>query len=190
MKKLTPADYLHMPWKNGAGTTIEIAVFPPGAQLHDFVWRVSRAQVVCDGSFSHFDGIERTLALLQGEGMRLNVDGKPMQVDAQQPVISFAGDAEIHAELLNGPIGDFNLMSRRSRATHQLHRWTGVTELSLPQATVLLYCAQGSGSVQQGTQHLPLQTDEAVLLSASPLPTTLQSNADSVFYAVQINLNA
>ena len=64
MKILRPADYRSMPWKNGAGTTIEIAVFPEQAGLDDFVWRVSRAQVVADGGFSHFAGIDRSLALL------------------------------------------------------------------------------------------------------------------------------
>jgi environmental stress-induced protein Ves len=47
-----------MPWKNGGGETTEIAVFPDGAGLSDFDWRVSMARVDGDGPFSSFPGIE------------------------------------------------------------------------------------------------------------------------------------
>ena len=50
-------------WKNGGGSTTEIAVFPPDAGFDDFDWRVSLATVAADGPFSAFPGIERTLAM-------------------------------------------------------------------------------------------------------------------------------
>ena len=55
-----------MPWKNGGGTTIEIAVSPHGAGLDDFDWRVSMAHVASHGPFSLFPNIDRTLAVLSG----------------------------------------------------------------------------------------------------------------------------
>ncbi len=73
---LSPADYRRMPWKNGGGHTTEIAAFPAGAGLASFVWRVSIADVLQDGPFSPFPGIDRTLVLLEGEGMRLSGDGR------------------------------------------------------------------------------------------------------------------
>src|SRR5688500_2425780 len=44
-RHLTPANYRVMPWKNGQGTTTEIAAFPPGAGLETFVWRISMADI-------------------------------------------------------------------------------------------------------------------------------------------------
>ena len=41
MRILRAPDYRRMPWKNGGGETTEIAVFPAGAGLDDFDWRVS-----------------------------------------------------------------------------------------------------------------------------------------------------
>ncbi len=59
------------PWKNGGGTTREIAVRPPGAGMDAFAWRVSVADIVADGPFSAFPGIDRQIALLDGAGVHL-----------------------------------------------------------------------------------------------------------------------
>src|SRR4029077_2512621 len=75
VRLLTPNDYRSMPWKNGAGRTTEIAVHPPGAALDAFAWRVSIADVEQDGPFSRFPGIDRTIVLLGGSGMRLRGTG-------------------------------------------------------------------------------------------------------------------
>ncbi len=62
-----------MPWKNGGGTTLELAVAPPGATLDSgFAWRLSSAEVAASGPFSAFPGLERTLLLLAGDGFRLD----------------------------------------------------------------------------------------------------------------------
>jgi uncharacterized protein len=61
-------DYRRMPWKNGGGETAEIAVFPEGATLDDFDWRISMATVSADGPFSLFPGVDRTLSVLEGDG--------------------------------------------------------------------------------------------------------------------------
>ncbi len=64
-----------MPWKNGGGETVEIAVFPEGAGFKDFGWRISLASVASDGPFSAFPGIDRTLTVIDGVGIDLVVDG-------------------------------------------------------------------------------------------------------------------
>jgi len=66
LRIIRSADYLTRPWKNGGGTTRDIASSPPGASLDDFVWRLSLAQVDRDGPFSRFDNVDRTLVLLSG----------------------------------------------------------------------------------------------------------------------------
>ncbi len=72
---LKGSTYRRMPWKNGAGETVEIAVSPEGAALFDFDWRISMATVATDGPFSIFPGIDRTLSILEGNGMSLSIDG-------------------------------------------------------------------------------------------------------------------
>ena len=54
MRILRASDHRVMLWKNGGGSTTEIAVFPPGAGIGAFDWRVSMASVVGDGAFSAF----------------------------------------------------------------------------------------------------------------------------------------
>jgi environmental stress-induced protein Ves len=53
-------------WKNGAGTTREIAVEPAGAGTDDFDWRLSLAEVDRDAPFSAFPGVDRCIVLLRG----------------------------------------------------------------------------------------------------------------------------
>src|SRR3954470_15521560 len=77
MRILRAADHKVMPWKNGLGATTEIAISPERDGLGDFAWRVSMAQVANDGPFSSFPGIDRTLLVLAGCGMMLDVDGRP-----------------------------------------------------------------------------------------------------------------
>ena len=70
MRILRASDYKRTPWKNGAGETVELAVFPPGASVGDFDWRISMSSLVADGAFSLFPGIDRTLCILSGRVCR------------------------------------------------------------------------------------------------------------------------
>ena len=190
MKKLTADNYRNMPWKNGAGTTIEMAVFPEHAQLDNFVWRISRAMVVTDGGFSHFADIDRTLALLSGLGMRLNVNGDQYQLDQQKNMAVFPGDAQTHAESIDGPISDFNLMSRRTVCTHHLTHWEGKSLHRLPVNTVFLYCAKGVGKLTATKSTCELTDEESLQFSSEDNPTdwTLECSANSQFYCAQIDI--
>jgi len=180
-----------MPWKNGAGTTIEIAVFPKEATLDNFIWRVSRAQVVSDGEFSCFDDMDRSLALLNGVGMRLISDGVVQQVDKKNNIVTFSGSAKTHAELISGPINDFNLMSRHSVCSHQLMRWADQQTQKLPANTVLLYCAHGTGKLLAKKQVIDLCEDESVHFSSQheAQETILHCDPNSCFYCIQIQMN-
>lgn len=110
-----------LPWKNGRGVTLELAIAPPGADLSDFEWRISSARVDSAGAFSHFPGIDRSLGLLSGAGLRLNLpEQTSLDLDRNNPVLSFAGELDVQAELLDGPVQDFNLMSRRGHWRHRL----------------------------------------------------------------------
>ena len=85
MRLIREKSYRRQPWKNGGGETIEIAVFPAGASVDDFDWRISMALVATDGPFSTFSGIDRTLTILDGQGIDLFVEGQPPTRITDQP---------------------------------------------------------------------------------------------------------
>jgi environmental stress-induced protein Ves len=103
------------PWKNGGGTTREIAVWPPEAGLGMFDWRVSIGTVAANGPFSMFPGMDRTIVLLDGAGMRLrSADGSVAhRLDEPHEPFAFSGDAAVDCILIGGPASDFNVMTRR-----------------------------------------------------------------------------
>jgi hypothetical protein len=104
-----------MPWRNGKGTTTEVMISPAGAMLDAFDWRISMADVTEDGPFSAFPGIDRTLAVLDGAGLMLEVDGGPgKKVSRTTRPLEFPGDARTKARLLGGPVVDLNVMTRRA----------------------------------------------------------------------------
>ena len=125
VRHLRAHDRKPQPWKNGGGTTSEIAAFPAGASLDEFGWRVSIAEVASGGPFSTFPGVDRTLVVLDGEGIDLDVEGRPTSTlgPASAPY-RFPADAPTVATLRSGPIRDLNVMTRRGRFDH------GVTRLA------------------------------------------------------------
>ncbi len=123
VRVLRAAHHRAMPWKNGGGTTWEVAVSPPGAGLDDFDWRVSLARVEADGPFSAFPGVDRGFAVLEGEGVALAVGGAAeAAIRPGDPPFGFSADLPTVARLLGGPVTDLNAMTRRARVSHQLHR--------------------------------------------------------------------
>ena len=145
---LRGADLVASPWKNGGGVTREIAAESTGASagLDAFAWRVSVADVAQAGPFSRFEGVDRTLVLLEGAGMLLDESGPAAQTLAlRQPldVARFAGETPIEARLVDGPTRDFNLMLRRGVARGTLEVWSVPKAQRFAVQTVLLYCARG-----------------------------------------------
>ena len=114
-----------MPWKNGGGTTQEIACWPVGAGLADFGWRVSIAPIAAAGPFSVFEGVDRIIMLLDGEGVRLRSrDGAiDHRLDVPHRPFAFAGEAEIDCMPQGAASSDFNVMTRRGqwRAELKVH---------------------------------------------------------------------
>ena len=143
---LAPADYRRMPWKNGGGHTTEIATFPAGSNLASFVWRLSVADVLRDGPFSLFPGVDRTVVLLAGAGMRLTGDGKPFELRTPFQPLEFSGDAPLQCRLLAGPVRDFNLMVRRDAARGSIVACRDGRE-PLPVAETCV-CHAASGAVE------------------------------------------
>lgn len=144
MHILRAGQYTRMPWKNGGGETTEIAVYPEGASVEDFAWRVSMATVASDGPFSLFPGIDRTLSVLEGEGMVLDIEGQePVTLTPASAPLSFPADVPTSARLVRGPITDLNVMTRRGHFAHRVerHHVPGVLELEVADG-LLFSCAR------------------------------------------------
>lgn len=120
---LRHAEHRRMPWKNGGGETAEVAVYPEDVDLSGFGWRVSMATVAVDGPFSTFPGVDRTLAILSGDGMELDIEGKGRYLlkPDSEPLL-FAADTNTFARLSSGTITDLNVMTRRDRFSHCVER--------------------------------------------------------------------
>ncbi len=137
---LRAADYPAMPWKNGAGTTREI-VRDAGDGLEGFGWRVSIADVGAPGPFSAFTGYQRVISVLQGEGMRLSVDGIDSRDLRALDAFAFDGASAVDCTLLGGAIRDFNLIysPTRYRARLQWLRLDREAHFFSSASTVLLF---------------------------------------------------
>ena len=155
------------PWKNGGGSTMEIAISPHDASLAEFDWRISLATITADGPFSSFPGIDRSLMLLDGDSVQLTLDGtRKVTLSAAQPMLWFPGEAVVSAQV-KGPTTDFNVMTRRDRCRHQLEKITAPGKLARRSDVTLLFVA-GAGPVlaRGGEQQFALARYDALLLDA------------------------
>ena len=153
MQRWSESDYQTMPWKNGGGSTTELAIFPAGADLDNFIWRLSTAQVAVDGPFSNFPGIDRTLAMLSGAGLILHTKAEQgttpsgaVHLTQNSAPYCFAGELAVAAELAEGSVSDLNMMTRRDVCTHTMRKLlSGHYHIDAQGARqILLYCVAGN----------------------------------------------
>ncbi|HEV2649629.1 MAG TPA: HutD family protein [Rhizomicrobium sp.] len=138
MKILRASERVRTLWKNGGGTTTEVAVHPPGAGFDDFGWRVSIADVRQGGPFSQFPGIDRCLAVLDGEMALKIADRTPVVVSPDTPSALFSGDDRTDATLIGGAVVDLNVMTRRSAFTAKVakHKLTAASAFKATTTTI------------------------------------------------------
>jgi environmental stress-induced protein Ves len=166
MDVIRAADCRVMPWKNGGGSTTEIAIYPPASELDEFHWRVSMATVGSDGPFSPFPNIDRTLTVLEGAGIDLFIGtDAPVTLTTDSPPFDFPGDVPTVATLLEGEIRDFNVMSHRDHSAHSVKRVevAGHRQLPVNPPTVLLFCETGEIEVRSKGESFTLGRHDAVL---------------------------
>jgi environmental stress-induced protein Ves len=173
------------PWKNGGGSTTQIAVFPPDADFEDFDWRVSLATIAGDGAFSEFPGVERTLALVDGHGMTLEIDGEAALLSKADPVAVFDGESRVVAKLNRGPSTDFNVMTRVDRCYHQFGRraLSGESRFVARAPVTVLFLAEGDSlELCSDQQRINMVRYDAVLLDQGTT-WTLQAGQGTIFIA-------
>ena len=78
------------------------------------------ARVAEAGPFSRFDGVDRTLAMLSGRGLRLTTDElgthRTVVLNVDSEPYRFVGEGIVSADLIDDDgVTDFNVMTRRAR---------------------------------------------------------------------------
>ncbi len=167
---LRAADYPRMPWKNGAGTTLEMV--RDGDGLEAFNWRLSIADVGQAGPFSAFNGYQRIITVLEGEGMQLDVDGQLSRPLRALDAFAFSGDSTVQCSLLGGAIRDFNLIYAPERCQARL-QWMGAGENTVftSAKTVLVFSAGEALHVELNGEAVALGQYDCLHISGTDLHT-------------------
>lgn len=186
---LALADIPPVPWKNRTGTTRELCIEPPGSDLDTFTWRVSVAEVAADSAFSTFDGIDRTIVLLNGTGLHLQLPGGLLHplTSAYQP-FTFAGELQVQATVQGGATRDFNLMVRRCAATASIAVYSCPQQLLLAANASLLFIARGEVLLTNAEGRMQrLRAGDRVCFGDAQARPQLQCGTDAVVLAVHID---
>jgi environmental stress-induced protein Ves len=72
--------------------------------------RISLADILQDGPFSAFAGVQRWFAVVQGEGVQLQLGQQHHRLTPASAPLNFDGAAAPGCQLLGGPTRDLNLM--------------------------------------------------------------------------------
>ncbi len=104
------------PWKNGQGSTREIARRLLGVRGPHFVWRLSVSDIGRDADFTTFPGVERSATLIHGDGLTIDVGGDEHALSPFEP-FRFDAAAEAHARLTHGSVSILNVLAVTNRMT-------------------------------------------------------------------------
>ncbi len=104
-------NYLESPWKNGAGITRQIAVYPTDASLINFDWRISLGLVNAICQFSAFPGYMRQLMLVSEGSVALQLNSKnSILLDAKNKKLEFAGADQVRVTQISAEVLLLNLI--------------------------------------------------------------------------------
>lgn len=190
MRILQAANYRLMPWKNGMGFTTEIAISPDAAPLDDFDWRISMAHAAADGPFPRFPGIDRTLLLLEGNGLILAGHHRdPVCLERNSDPYAFRGDLTTDATLVSGPIIDLNIMSRRETYQHSARRLDLKRPHIFPASTTLrvIIVECGAATIQPGPCTNPLRQHDAAIPGASCTAVRIEPQSFVTLVAISVS---
>lgn len=162
-------EYSAMPWRNGGGTTFEIACEPRGAA--QFEWRLSLALIEQGGPFSNFAGYIRAISLVSGAGCILRgIEAIPVRLDAAGVTKRFPGAASVTCELIAGPCCDLNLMVREPGAivSAQSLRLSDVAQSLTAQRENAVFCLEGTiECVGNGGERFTLAKHDTFIVAAA-----------------------
>ena len=175
------------PWKNGGGETRQIACFPPASQLHDFEWRLSTAVVATDGDFSFFEGVDRRLYLLGGNGLGLRLGSQRVRRLTTGDYIDFPGELPVHGSLIDGPVVDLTIMWRRDRLRANIGDLSisDTTDILLPWEVVAVFVRSGDLRVADGSSSETANPFDTVILDKGHADrSTLEGPAEVIVIGI------
>ncbi|MGJ7582844.1 HutD/Ves family protein [Variovorax sp. RHLX14] len=123
--------------------------WPLYAEPDTFSWRVSIAAITASGPFSDCPGVERTIMLLEGDGIRLQSKEFDEILDVPHRSFSFEGEAPVVCTLHGRSAHTLNLMRRHGhgRADMRVLEHSETLEAS---AHGLMMCIEGQWRVGGG----------------------------------------
>ena len=141
------------------------------------------AHVGQDGPFSSFPGIDRTLSVLTGNGIRLAFgDGETVALDRAAAPFFFAADRAVDGVLIDGAIDDLNVMSRRGAWNHSVERLSGgPREVAAERGVLVLVARRGDWRVN-GTA---LAAGDSAVLKA-PITAKLATGDGGELFAIRL----
>jgi environmental stress-induced protein Ves len=154
---LDPASYLRTPWKNGGGTTVDIA-------FSGDVWRFGRTPIVKAGPFSDYTGFDRVQVLVSGSGLVLETPRG--EIDVRQPFrpVRFSGETSIVSRLEAGPVEVVNLIGARAQVKVDIAVLDEDRTLVLSPGTHIVYNPHGEATVAVHGNERKLASDYALRL--------------------------
>lgn len=182
------ASGMRMPWKNGAGWTTVIAVWPESAGDEDFGWRLSIAEIERSQPYSIFPGVDRRQLLLSGPGLVLTGSGERHLLAAPYDVAGFSGDSVLTCEPA-GPCRVLNVMTRRGIVDAEISILRGSVAVSAGSGYLVLYVTAGeyrlSASDVEG--HQVLGAADALIVEGAEIAA--DGGADAVMVAVRFEIS-
>ncbi len=172
-----------MPWKNGRGTTLELATDAPESDPAAWTWRLSIADVPERGPFSRFPGIDRWIACLAGEGLRLHRGRSVDEVPKHGVALAFAGEEKVDGEPRGRGVRDVNLLLRRGAWSGRLRVERGAGGLARG-ATVVIHAFTAGLAIEFDGMSYPLPPG-ATLVGTGELHWSGES--DAVAIVAEIN---
>ena len=127
---LEPSSFRSSPWKNGGGTTIDIAeANRPDHVSGDWaglLWRFGRTAIVAPGPFSDLAGCDRAQVVVRGAGLVLELPDSEIDVRRPWSPVRFRGEDRITSRLESGPVEVVNLIADRTHFKIDLRCWLRV----------------------------------------------------------------
>jgi uncharacterized protein len=184
---LRARDRRQMPWRNGGGVTSDVIVFPAGADLDTFGWRISIASLQANGPFSPFAGVDRSLVLLEGMLALRIANETAIELSPSSPPVALAGEWPVSAEVISGPVTDLNVMTRRGqfRASIESHTLSTPVTIHNSESSTVLIATELVDVEYQGVEH-KLQPRDAVLLRGAAAARLAPRTSPALFYVIEI----
>lgn len=168
---LMPSGFTRSPWKNGGGTTIDIAeANRPGHAPGDWaglLWRFGRTAILAPGPFSDLAGCDRAQVVVRGEGLVLDLPDGEIDVRTPWSPVRFRGEDRITSRLEAGPVEVVNLIADRAQCDIELMVMGASSQRNCRRGTHILYAAGGLASVAIDGKRHDLAPDHALQLDVS-----------------------